>query len=1121
MLVRYDCETGADEATVLTTDPDDFDFQDIEIGTGAEFKHDTAKGGARGSSAVRFATTGTSAVARAEIAFTGNLLYAVTYFNPGASWSSTAELIRQVTSLGGRMVAVRVNASREVLLVNAAGTNVASSTALTADVWHRIELHADIAAGTATVRIYSGADLHTNTESQTLGPITSGYGTVGTSTYVAFGQGTGGVNVGPGWIDEFGVSDEGWMGAAIDPTAPPPAPSTTIKSNLFENTLTDGTVLTPANSGYPMNDALSEVTGAVSMQTRAVGGSRYIQIAAEASTGVDKIAGVAWDIEGNDAVLDARILTVWPKSSFAIYEVVAKKGRPLCRIIVRPDGSLQIRDRHNTVLANQPTTKVPNGDWVRLRLRTFIHATTPASNLLRLAIFAPVDATTATETINNNGADIGVPGRSVRQARIGVLSPSKVAHTIDVDAMAVSDAGPPAAPTFTSLSHATRAIGESVQVVGDNYLGAVGVKATGQTQPYINAVFTLEDDEHISVVIPEGAITGPLVIQTVGGEVSTSSLTVQGAGPAEDIEFTDVTPGTGLNENNTAAYELGNAIPEMTFEQDFLYEMTLGCYEATGSAEVPVPDTPGLTWEPFGPTIQVGAHAVKSYRCRPSAAVTSVTNVRFSAGHERLMWLVGKYNKFDGSLANGASAIGVVSDVQSVTTAETTATFGVTGFTAARKNLLVAVALINVAEAITAVAPAEGSGQVIATQTPTRTLKKVRRIDSPTLSMTYTTPATYRGYAFEVVSGSSTGTGGGGGGGGGGGWTPPVPNTDPNPAHDTSLTNPTLTQINDALAALPSTGVLRILGDFAIGGDIRPKSGQTIVGPSDGSKTQITVNATRALSLNARGIEGLTISDIHFIGGNNSDTGITCWLDLLVRRCEFSEWFVKGAGGSMNESINGCRITFDTCFVHDNGRGQFLAEAGHSSGGIKVLGTGICGTPIGKGFNLINSEVRNNFGVGMWFDHCCGGDRVESNYIHHNTASGIRFELTAGPSRARGNRCAHNGFSNDGLGVGGVADDINASSAATIYIIDNDLSRCTEHNARAAQQAIDLTESDTRTEINCPSKSRFGVGYFFDDVQVLGNVLDGGVASYQPVSGARQLLENVTADWLTYDPTPV
>lgn len=1137
MLVRYDCENGTDEANVVATDPDGFDFVDIDVGSGAEFKYDTAMGGARGSQAIRFATTTPSAVARAEIAFTGNLLYAVTYFNPGSSWASTAELIRLVTSLGGRMVAVRVNASREVLLVNAAGTNVASSTALAANAWHRIELRCDVSNGQATIRIYSGADLHTATETQTLGPISSGYGQAGTAVSVDFGQATGGTGVGPGWIDEFGASDEGWMGAAVDPTAPPPAPSSTVKANLFENTLADDTALTPANSGYPMNDAFDDVIGSVLMRTRSVGGSRYALASAEASTGVDKIAGLHWEIDGNDVVLDARFLATWPKSSFVAYEVRSRNGKTLAKIVLRPDGSIQLRDRHNTVLANQPTTKIPDGNWCRIRMRVLIHATTPASNLFRVAIFTNEDASTATETVNNNGADVGPPGRSIRQARIGVLSPSKVAVEVGIDSAAVSDAGVPAAPTITSLSHASRNVGEALGAEGTNYIGATGVKFTGPDSTFVNSLFTVEDAEHISAIVPEGAVTGPVIIQTLGGEVTSgASVTINVAGPLENVEFTDVTPGTGINEANVSAYEGGNAIPEMTFDQDYLYEITLTSYEAGGAAQVPVPVTEGLTWEQFGPTYQSGAHAMASYRCRPAAAVTAVTTVSFTATHERIAWLIAKYNKFDGSGANGSSAIGSVSDIQASTSPVTSALLTNPEFTVARKNLLVAVLQVNVQEAITPVSPAVGSGEVQSSQTPTRTLKKARVDDAASIGVGWTTPATYRGYTFEVVSGSGTGTGGGGGGGGGGGWTPPSPNTDPNPTPDITLTAPmTTSAINAAIAAIPGGPIgakVRMVGDFELTADFDLYDDMWIFGDV-GSPARIRptpalygeAHDQGATLPNSFGFSGkhhdarrVTLSDLRIDGWGLR--GVIPWHRWLVRRCEIDHCGQNGVGGTFDHVSP--YVIFDTCHIHHNGNWNVV---GHTPGGSKFLETGKCGDPIGSGVNFISCETDHNVGPGLWWDHTCAGDTMYGCYSHHNTRTGARWEICAGPAEWRGNRVEYNGLPVTGhtyghadspasqWAGGGVVGGFDVTSAHSISIISNTFL------GNVNNKAITITEEE-RAVLNCGQVGGAKRGYFAVDHKVLGNILNGGKFVINVPAGAPRPRSVVEAA-VTYDPAPV
>jgi hypothetical protein len=88
-----------------------------------------------------------------------------------------------------------------------------------------------------------------------------------------------------------------------------------------------------------------------------------------------------------------------------------------------------------------------------------------------------------------------------------------------------SVSSPPAAPTFdptTPFTPVSGAVGDSITVLGTN-LGAI----TAAQVNGVNAVFTLIDATHVSIVIPAGATTGHVSLTNGGGTTtSTANLNV-------------------------------------------------------------------------------------------------------------------------------------------------------------------------------------------------------------------------------------------------------------------------------------------------------------------------------------------------------------------------------------------------------------------------------------------------------------------------------------------------------------------------------------------------------------------------------------------------------------------
>lgn len=157
------------------------------------------------------------------------------------------------------------------------------------------------------------------------------------------------------------------------------------------------------------------------------------------------------------------------------------------------------------------------------------------------ASFTAVSSTTLTLVIPA-GASTGKIGITTPAGT--VLSGSNLTVTV------------PAAPTITSFTPTTGAIGTTITITGDHFTGASSVKVGG-----ISAVFTVVNSTTITFTIPSGAPTGQHVqVVTAGGSVTSSgTLTVSGAGGGADafVQVLDKQAPTGTGTTLTLTIPTG------------------------------------------------------------------------------------------------------------------------------------------------------------------------------------------------------------------------------------------------------------------------------------------------------------------------------------------------------------------------------------------------------------------------------------------------------------------------------------------------------------------------------------------------------------------------------------
>lgn len=128
------------------------------------------------------------------------------YFNPGSTLPSSLLRLVDIRNTAGTAVRVQYSATNHLLIQNAAGTTLfTSSTAVSANTWYRIELAMSVSATGATIN-YDYYLLDSTI------PVEAGYstttGNTGT-TYiitVSMGSAAAATNVGAFYMDDFAIN---------------------------------------------------------------------------------------------------------------------------------------------------------------------------------------------------------------------------------------------------------------------------------------------------------------------------------------------------------------------------------------------------------------------------------------------------------------------------------------------------------------------------------------------------------------------------------------------------------------------------------------------------------------------------------------------------------------------------------------------------------------------------------------------------------------------------------------------------------------------------------------------------------------------------------------------------
>jgi uncharacterized protein YjbI with pentapeptide repeats len=177
----------------------------------------------------------------------------------------------------------------------------------------------------------------------------------------------------------------------------------------------------------------------------------------------------------------------------------------------------------------------------------------------------------------------------------------------------------PAAPTITSFTPSSGAVGTMVIITGSNFTGATAVTFNGAS-----AVFTVNSGTQITATVPTGATTGLIGVTTPGGTASSSTnFTVSAAAPtitsfapSSGAVGTSVTL-TGTNFTGATAVTFNGASAVFTVNSGTQITATVPAGATTGPIGSPLPEAP----LPAAPTSLSCRQPRRSPASRPAAAL--------------------------------------------------------------------------------------------------------------------------------------------------------------------------------------------------------------------------------------------------------------------------------------------------------------------------------------------------------------------------------------------------------------------------------------------------------------------------------------------------------------------
>jgi hypothetical protein len=206
-------------------------------------------------------------------------------------------------------------------------------------------------------------------------------------------------------------------------------------------------------------------------------------------------------------------------------------------------------------------------------------------------------------------------------------------------------------------------------------------------------------------------------------------------------------------------------------------------------------------------------------------------------------------------------------------------------------------------------------------------------------------------------------------------------------------------------------------GTYNTSSTIKLKSGMKLIGA--GRDATFIKTSSAQTVVDARGTTGVLLQSFDVSGAVGTASckpacgrGITTGVNTVVNDVRSHDNANTGIGGT-----DGNLLVVNSELDH-NGSSEFV---GCCASGIKT----------GKSFEIRNSYVHDNVGVGIWCDVGCSGSGFEvyGNTVTNNVMGGIRYEISAVGAVISGNTVKNNNLSNKG-GHGGI--EINSSKNAVV-----------------------------------------------------------------------------------------
>ena len=202
--------------------------------------------------------------------------------------------------------------------------------------------------------------------------------------------------------------------------------------------------------------------------------------------------------------------------------------------------------------------------------------------------------------------------------------------------------------------------------------------------------------------------------------------------------------------------------------------------------------------------------------------------------------------------------------------------------------------------------------------------------------------------------------------------------------------------IQEASAGADAGATLCLSGEFQLSMPIRPKDGQTFIGPAvlkgvDGAHTGFALKG----GAGPAGIASdVTIERVEMFGFVLR--AVECWQGAVVRDSELHHNGRNGVGCGLQDGD----VLIEGNDIHHNGD---PSHTGSGASGLKLAG--------GEGVVVRGNRVHENIGNGIWCDVDCGAFSALDNEVFGNTRKGIFYEISHGPALIAGNTVTFNNCS--------------------------------------------------------------------------------------------------------------